>query len=103
MLLNQNMAPILKKAEICRLKLLKKIIKPIFETKQKQSKQKNREKAQAKVDKASTAVKESEANAMQEILNNAKPLEDLKKRANELKRQNDEDQAFVQDENTSPS
>ena len=64
-----------------------------------------REKEQAKVDRlrASLAAKESETNAMKERLNETKPLEDLKEQENELQRQNEEDQAIIQDENASPS
>ena len=65
----------------------------------------NREKEQAKVDRlrASLAAKESETNAMEEKLNQTKPLDDLKERESELQHQNEEDQAIIQDENASPS
>ena len=66
---------------------------------------KNKEKAQRKVDieRAKLAKKERERNLMEERLNSAKPLDDLKEQESELKRQNEEDQAIIQDENTSPS
>jgi len=65
----------------------------------------NIEKEQTKVDRlrASIAAKESETNAMEERLNQTKPLDDLKERESELRRQNEEDQAIIQDENASPS
>jgi len=65
----------------------------------------NREKEQAKVDRlrASLAAKESETNTMEERLNQTKPLDDLKEQEGELQRQNEEDQAILQDENASPS
>jgi len=51
----------------------------------------NREKVQAKVGRLSTslAAKESETNAMEERLNQTKPLDDLKKQESELQRQNE--------------
>ena len=36
-------------------------------------------------------------------MNSTKPLDDLKEQKNDLKRQNEKNQAIVQDENTSPS
>ena len=66
---------------------------------------KNREKEQAKVDRlrASLAAKESETKAMEERLDQTKPLDNLKEQESELQRQNEEDQAIIQDENASPS
>ena len=65
----------------------------------------NREKVQAKVGRLSTSLvaKESETNAMEERLNQTKPLDDLKEQESELQRQNEEDQGIIQDENASPS
>jgi len=40
---------------------------------------------------------------MEERLNETKPLEDLKEQESELQRQNEEDQAIIQDENALPS
>jgi len=40
---------------------------------------------------------------MEERLNQTKPLDDLKEQESELYRQNEEDQAIIQDENASPS
>ena len=64
-----------------------------------------REKEQANVDqlRASVAEKESKTNAIEERLNQTKPLDDLKEQESELQRQNVEDQAIIQDENASPS
>ena len=42
-------------------------------------------------------------NEMEERLNNTKSLDELKEGINDLKRQNEEDQAIIQDENTTPS
>ena len=66
---------------------------------------KSKEKAQAKVDtlKASLAAKESKRNTVEERLNSKKLSDDLKERESELRRQNEEDQAILQEENTSPS
>ena len=60
---------------------------------------KNRGKKQAKVDRlrASLAAKESETNTMEERLNQTKQLDDLKEQESELQRQNEEDQAIIQD------
>ena len=66
---------------------------------------KNKEKAQARVDRerAKLAQIEKERNEIEERLNNTKALDELKERENDLKRQNEEDQKIIQDENTSPS
>jgi len=40
---------------------------------------------------------------MEERFNNIKKLHDLKEQETELQRQNEEDQAIIQDENASPS
>ena len=40
---------------------------------------------------------------MEERLNNTKSLDELKEKLNEINRQNEEDQAIIQDENTTPS
>jgi len=97
-------------AELRRLKQLKKNYQTDLENKKKEldslTKQaKNREKEQAKVDRlrASIADKESETNTMEERLNQTKPLDDLREQESELQRQNEEDQAIIQDEIASPS
>ena len=97
-------------AELRRLTLLKKNYETELENKKKdiaalQKQLKDKEKAQIKVDRerARLAEKERERNLIEERLNSTKPLDDLKEQESELKRQNEENQAIVQDENTSPS
>ena len=65
---------------------------------------KNKEKAQRKLDRerAKLSEKERERNLIEERLNSTKLLDDLKEQESELKRQNEEDRAIAQDENTSP-
>ena len=46
---------------------------------------------------------EKKRNEIEERLNSTKPLEELKERESELRRQNEEDQAIIQDENVFPS
>ena len=66
---------------------------------------KNKEKAQAKVDRerAKLAQIEKERNEIEERLNKTKALDELKEQKNDLNRQNEEDQKIIQDENTTPS
>ena len=69
---------------------------------------KSREKTEREVDtlRRSVAAKESEINAMEErhyTDYSTKLLEELKERESELRRQNEEDQAVIQGENTTPS
>ena len=66
---------------------------------------KNKEKAQARVDRemAKLAQIEKERNEIEERLNKTKALDELKEQKNDLKRQNEEDQKIIQDENTTPS
>ena len=66
---------------------------------------KNKEKAKARVDRERAKLYqiEKERNEIEERLNNTKALDELKERENDLKRQNEEDQKIIQDENTSPS
>jgi len=52
---------------------------------------------------ANLAEKERERNLIEERLNSTKPFEDLKERESELKRENEEDQAIIQDDNALPS
>ena len=96
--------------EIERLKQLKKNYETDLENKQKkiaalQKIAKNREKAQKKVDleREKIVKKERERDLIEERLNSTKPLDDLNEQESELKRQNEEDQAIIQDENASPS
>ena len=70
---------------------------------EKQAKQKAKE--QTKVDqlRASLAAKESERNAMEARLNDTRTLDELKEQEAELQRQNEEDQAVIDNEDASPS
>ncbi|KAL9982398.1 hypothetical protein ACROYT_G004434 [Oculina patagonica] len=53
--------------------------------------------------RAGIAAKESERNTLQERLNDTRALDDLKEKEAELKQQNEEDQAVIEDENASPT
>ena len=70
-----------------------------------QKEAKNKDKAQAKVDRerAKLAQIEKDRNEIIERLNSTKAVDELKEQESELKRQNEEDQAAIQDDNTSPS
>jgi len=48
-------------------------------------------------------VKERDRNVLEERLNSTKPLDNLKEQESKLQRQNEEDRAVIQDENTLPS
>ena len=96
--------------ELNRLKQLKKNYQKDLEIKEKKlatlkKKVKNKVEAQAKVDRerAKLAQIEKHINEMEERLNSTKALDELKEQESELKRQNEEDQAIMQDDNTSPS
>ena len=52
---------------------------------------------------ASLEEEKKSRNAMEERLNQTKPLDDLKEQESDLQRQNAEDLAIIQDENASPS
>ena len=97
-------------AELRRFQMLKKNYEIDLENKKKEIAAlekiaKNKEKAQRKVERESAklAEKEKERNLIEERLNSIKSLDDLKEQESELKRKNEEDQAIIQDENTSPS
>ena len=60
---------------------------------------KNKDKAQAKVDREI----EKDRNEIEKRLNSTKILDELKEQESKLKGQNKEDQAIIQDDNTSPS
>jgi len=97
-------------AELRRQKQLQKNLPTDLENAKKEvaaleKQAKNKEEEQAKVDRlrASLAAKESERNTIEERLNSTKTLDDLKEQESELQRQNEEDQAIIQDENASPS
>ena len=66
---------------------------------------KNKDKAQAKVDRerAKLAQIEKDRNEAEKRLNGTKALDDLTEQESALKGQNEEDQAIIQDDNTSPS
>ena len=69
--------------------------------KNKQKKEKLQEKAAR--EKANLDDNVRKRNAIEERLNSTKALDKLKERESELKRQNEEDQAIIQDDNTLPS
>ncbi|KAL9989506.1 hypothetical protein ACROYT_G004066 [Oculina patagonica] len=97
-------------SELRRLKQLKKNLEKDFENKkkevaalEKQVKQIAKEKTRVDQLRAGIAAKESERNTLQERLNDTRALNDLKEQEDELKRQNEEDQAVIEDENASPT
>jgi len=96
--------------ELNRIRQLKKNYQSELENKKKEvvvleKPGKNKEKEQEKVARERAKLDEIERkrNAILERLNSTKPLDELKDRESELKRQNEEDQAIIQDDNTSPS
>ena len=96
--------------EIERLKQLKKNYQTDLENKKKEIAAlekiaKNRENVQKKVDleRAKLVKKERERNLMQERLNETKTLDELNEQLSDLKRQIEQDQEIIQDENASPS
>ncbi|KAL9987050.1 hypothetical protein ACROYT_G001285 [Oculina patagonica] len=97
-------------SELRRLKQLKKNLEKDFENAkkevaalEKQAKQKAKEKTRVDQLRAGLAAKESERNTLQERLNDTRALDDLKEKEAELKQQNEEDQAVIEDENASPT
>ena len=66
---------------------------------------KNKEKAQTKAGRERAKLDEmkKERGEIEERLNRTEALDELEERENDLKRQNEKDQAIIQDENTSPS
>ena len=97
-------------AEINRLNQLKKnyqkdldSVKKDLASLEKEIKKKEKTNANAERERAKLAQIVKRKNEMQERLNNTKPLDELKERINELNRQNEEDLAIIQDENTTPS
>ncbi|KAL9968150.1 hypothetical protein ACROYT_G026487 [Oculina patagonica] len=97
-------------SELRRLNQLKKNLEKDFENAkkevsalEKQAKQKAKEQTRVGQLRASLAAKESERNTLQERLNDTRALEDLKEKEAELKRQNEEDQAVIENENASPT
>ena len=97
-------------SEMRRLQQLKKNLQTDFENAKKEvtalAKQaKTKAKEQTRVDqlRASLAAKERERNIMEVRLNDTRTLDELKEQEAELQRQNEEDQAVIDDENASPS
>ncbi|KAL9965275.1 hypothetical protein ACROYT_G029050 [Oculina patagonica] len=70
---------------------------------EKQAKQKAEEQTRVDQLRASLAAIESRRNTLQERLNDTRALDDLKEKEAELKQQNEEDQAVIEDENASPT
>ena len=97
-------------AEMRRLKLLKKNHQTELQNKKKElavleKQAKKKEKKKEKVDQERKKLNEIEKRKKitEERLNETKRLDELKERVNYLNRQNEEDQAIIQDENTTPS
>ena len=97
-------------SELRRLQQLKKNLQTDFENAKKevsalQKQAKTKDKEQKSVDqlRAKIAAKERERNTMEARLNDTRTLDELKEQEAELQRQNEEDQAVIDDENTSPS
>ena len=97
-------------SELRRLQQLKKNYQKDFENAkkevsalEKQAKTKAKEQNRVNQLRASLAAKESERNTMEARLNDTRTLDELKEQEAELQRQNEEDQAVIDDENTSPS
>ena len=97
-------------SELRRLQQLKKNLQNDFENAkkevaalEKQAKTKAKEQTRVNQLRASLAAKESERNTMEAKLNDTRTLDELKEQEAELQRQNEEDQAVIDDENTSPS
>ncbi|KAL9966910.1 hypothetical protein ACROYT_G025050 [Oculina patagonica] len=67
------------------------------------AKQKAEEQTRVDQLRASLAAIESRRNTLQERLNDTRALDDLKEKEAELKQQNEEDQAVIEDENASPT
>ncbi|KAJ7328602.1 hypothetical protein OS493_023871 [Desmophyllum pertusum] len=97
-------------AELRRLQQLKKNLQTDLENEKKEvsaleKQAKNVGKARAKVEKlqADLAAKESDRNTLEERLNDTRALDALKEQEAEMQRQNEEDQAIIQDEAASRS
>ena len=97
-------------SELQRLQHLKKNYQKDFENAkkevaalEKQAKTKAKEQTRVNQLRASLSAKERERNTMEARLNDTRTLDELKEQEAELQRQNEEDQAVIDDENTSPS
>ena len=97
-------------AEINRLNQLKKNYEKDFDSVkkdlaslEKEIKKKEKTNANADRERAKLTQMVKGRNEIEERLNNTKTLDELNEKINELNRQNEEDQAIIQDENTTPS
>ena len=97
-------------SELRRLQQLKKNLQNDFENAkkevadlEKQAKTKAKEQTRVNQLRASLAAKESERNTMEARLNDTRTLDELKEQEAELQRQNEEDQAVIDNADTSPS
>ena len=97
-------------SELRRLQQLKKNYKVDFDNAkkevaalEKQAKTKAKEQTRVNQLREKIAAKESERNLMEERLNDTKTLDDLKEQEAELQHQNEEDQAIIDNADTSPS
>ena len=97
-------------SELRRLQQLKKNLQNDFENAkkevaalEKQAKTKAKEQIRVNQLRESLAAKESERNSMEARLNDTRTLDELKEQEAELQRQNEEDQAVIDNEDTSPS
>ena len=70
---------------------------------EKQAKTKAKEQTRVNQLRASLSAKESERNTMEARLNDTRTLDELKEQEAELQRQNEEDQAVIDNEDASPS
>ena len=97
-------------SELQRLQQLKKNYQKDFENAkkevaalEKQAKTKAKEQTRVNQLRPSLAAKESERNTMEVRLNDTRTLDELKEQEAELQRQNEEDQAVINNEDASPS
>ena len=97
-------------SELRRLQQLKKNLQTDFEKAkedlsklQKQAKTKAKEQKSVDQLRAKIAAKERERNTVQERFNDTRTLDELKEQEAELQRQNEEDQAVIDNADTSPS
>ena len=97
-------------SELRRLQQLKKNLEMDFENAKKEvaaleKQAKTKAKEQAKIDqlREKIAAKERERNTVQERFNDTRTLDELKEQEAELQRQNEEDQAVIDNEDASPS
>ena len=97
-------------SELRRLQQLKKNYQKDFENAkkevsalEKQAKTKAKEQTRVNQLRASLAAKESERNTMEARLNDTRTLDELKEQEAELQRQNEEDQAVIDNADASPS